>query len=54
MTYFDVINSRGKEEALEEELETMIDQRIILWKPQRGQYHEKFDGWIINATEKTE
>lgn len=51
MTYFDVINSRGKEEALEEELEMMIDERMVSWGPQRGQYHEKFNGWTINISD---
>ena len=48
MTYFDVINSEGPEDALEEELETLIDQKILSWGPQLGRYHEKFDGWIIH------
>ena len=48
ITYFDIINSREAKDALEEELETLIDQRILSWGTQKSQYHEKFDGWIIH------
>ena len=54
ITYFDIINARHPEEELEEELEILINQKILSCGLQQGQYHEKFDGWIINTTEKIE